>query len=102
MTRVLFALLILTVLYLALRLYQLQRAVTALTRLVEKPRRRSHAIRKEVKELEDELAFIADIVANGAASPEDFVEADAIRDKLDRRLRALGAAPIAAGSCSPR
>ncbi len=25
----------------------------------------------------------------GAASPEDFDEADAIREKLDRRLRAL-------------
>src|ERR1700731_3082849 len=60
-----------------------------LARIVDKPRRRDRAIRKEIKELEGELEYLADIASHGAASPEDFDEADAIREKLDRRLRAL-------------
>ena len=55
-TTVLLVVLILCVLYLALRLRALETAVVNLARIVDKPRRRDRAIRKEIAELEDELA----------------------------------------------
>jgi cell division protein FtsL len=51
----LLVLLVLAVLYLALRVHMLQNAIRHLSRIVNKPRRRLHAIQKEIKELEGEL-----------------------------------------------
>ena len=89
MTTVLLVVLVLCVLYLGLRVHQLGSAVSTLARIVEKPRRRDRAIRREIHELETDLEMIRDLVSQGAAKPEDFEEADQIREKLDRRLRAL-------------
>jgi hypothetical protein len=89
MTAALLVVLILCVLYLGLRVHQLGSSVAKLARTVDKPRRRDRAIRREVHELETDLEMIQDLVSHGAASPDDFEEADRIREKLDRRLRAL-------------
>ena len=89
MTILLLVALVVWAVYLALRVRRLEHAVAALTRTVDKPQKRDRAIRKEIKELEDRLAFIGTLVANGAASPKDVEEADVIREKLERRLRAL-------------
>jgi hypothetical protein len=77
MTTSVLVVLVLCVLYLALRVHQLSATVAALARIVEKPRRRDRAIRREVHELETDLEMIRDLVS--AASPEDFEEADRIR-----------------------
>lgn len=89
MTTILLVVLLVWVVYLALRIRRLEQAVAALTRTVDTPRKRDRAIRKEIKELEDQLAFIGTTIAKGAAGPADLEEADAIRERLDRRLRAL-------------
>jgi protein-arginine kinase activator protein McsA len=89
MTTALLVVLVLAVLYLVLRVHMLQNAVLHLSRIVNKPRRRLRAIQKEIKELEDELETLHDLGRHGAATREDFEEADLIREKLDRRLRAL-------------
>src|SRR4030081_2618737 len=89
MTILLLVALVVWAVYLALRVRKLEHAVAALTRTVDKPQKRDRAIRKEIKELEDRLAFIGTLVANGAASPKDVEEAAAIGEKLGRRLRAL-------------
>lgn len=86
---VLLGALVLAVLYLALRVHMLQNAILQLSRIVNKPRRRLRAIQREIKELEDQLETAHDLVREGAATPEDFDEIDLIREKLDRRLRAL-------------
>jgi hypothetical protein len=58
MTILLLVALVVWAVYLALRVRQLEHAVAALTRTVDKPQKRDRAIRKEIKELEDRLAFI--------------------------------------------
>lgn len=75
--------------YLSVRVRQLERTVATLTHTVDSPRKRDRAIRKEIKELEDKLAIIVTAAASGAASPEDLKEADALREKIARRIRAL-------------
>jgi len=92
MTILLLVALVVWAVYLALRVRQLEHAVAALTRTVDKPQKRDRAIRKEIKELEDRLAFIGTLVANGAASPQDVEEADVIREKLERGLHRVRAA----------
>lgn len=89
MTTVLLVALVLCVLYLGLRVHQLASAVSTLAQIVDKPRRRDRTIRKEVHELEADLEMIGNLVSQGVAKPEDFEEADRIRERLDRRLRAL-------------
>ena len=88
-TAIFLVVLILCVLYLSLRLRSLENAVVTLARIVDEPRRRDRAIQKEIKNLEDELEYLSDLASQGAASPEDFDEADLIRAKLDRRIRTL-------------
>lgn len=56
---------------------------------LEKPRQRERALRREIQSLETDLQMVHDIITNGAAKPEDFEEADAIRVKLDSRRSAL-------------
>jgi len=90
MTAVLLLVLVVCVLYLALRVRALESAVSTLARIVNKPRRRDRAIRKEIEELESKLEQMDDAIAHGyLADTNDFNRADEIREKLDRRLRAL-------------
>ena len=58
MTAVLLVVFMLCVLYLALHIHQLENAVTKLARIVNKPRRRDRALRKEIAQLEEELEEI--------------------------------------------
>jgi len=89
MITVLLVVLVVAVLYLALRVQMLQNAILQLSRIVSKPRLRLRAIQNEIKELEDELEGLYDLGRHGAATSEDFDAIDLIREKLDRRLRAL-------------
>jgi hypothetical protein len=89
-TAVVLVVLVLCVLYLAFRVHQLTAVVATLAHIVDKPRRRDHAIREEIAELEAELAETRDEIAEGYLPDEhDFQRAEEIREKLDRRLRAL-------------
>lgn len=78
MTTVLLVVLVLSVLYLALRIHQLENAVTKLVRIVNKPRQRDRALGREIAELETDLDMLRDLVKQGAASREDFDQADVI------------------------
>ncbi len=94
MTTALLVVLVLCVLYLALRLHRLERAVSAFAHIVDRPRRRDRAIRKEIEELEHELEQLQDATNHGyIPDTDDFNRADEIREKLDRRLRALTGRP---------
>jgi predicted Holliday junction resolvase-like endonuclease len=86
---VVLAILVLCVVNLILRVRGLENAVTTLARIVDKPRRRDRAIRKEIRELEEELEEMRENAAEGLVDPDEFDRADVIREKLDRRLRAL-------------
>ena len=89
MTTVLPVVLVFAVLYLALRVHMLQNATLHLSRIVNKPRRRLHAIQREIKELEDELETLHGLARHGAATSTDLEDIKLIREKLDRRLRAM-------------
>lgn len=93
MTTALLVVLVLSVLYLALRVHRLHLAVVELARVVNKPRRRDRAILKQIAALEDDLEHIRDLVKEGVADQNDFIQTDLIREKLDRRLRALAGQP---------
>jgi len=86
---VVLAVLVLCVINLILRVRGLENAVTALARVVDKPKRRDRAIRKEIRELEEELEEMRENAADGLVDEDDFDRAEVIREKLDRRLRAL-------------
>jgi hypothetical protein len=93
MTIFFLVLLTFALLYLALRLHNLEHAVIALAKVVDKPRRRDRAIRKEIRELEEELEQIGDMARRGLIGTDDMNRADDIRERLDRRLRALAGHP---------
>ena len=93
MTTFFLVVLTLVLLYFALRLHNLEHAVIALAKVVDKPRRRDRVIRKEIRELEEELGQIGDIARHGLLDKDDMNRADDIREKLERRLRALAGHP---------
>ena len=87
---VVLAVLALCVVSLILRVRALETAIANLARIVDKPRRRDRAIRKEIRELEDELEQMDDDIRSGYLPDEDdFRRGEQIREKLDRRLKAL-------------
>ncbi len=102
MTTALLVVLMLCILYLIIRVRQLEYAVAVLARIVNKPRRRDRALRREVKALESDLDYIRNLAVNGAADPEDFERPNVIREKLDRRLRAHAGRPRTSESPSVR
>ena len=94
MTTILLVILVLFVLYLAFDIRRLDKAVTNLAYIVNEPRRRHYAIQREISELEQELEQLRADISNDIASGElpdddDLKQVDLIREKLDRRLRAL-------------
>ena len=85
MTTVLLVVLVLSVLYLALRIHQLENAATKLVRIVNKPRQRDRALGREIAELETDL----DMLRAKRTSTKPTLS----REKLDRRLGALAGTP---------
>lgn len=83
------AVLALCVVSLIFRVRALETAIANLAQVVGKPKRRDRAIRKEIRELEEELEEMRENASHGLVDPDDFDRADVIREKLDRRLRAL-------------